>query len=146
MLMGAALFNNYERKWLEMVDSTGLSKQQERAVLALISAPTIKEASGIAKVSETTLYRWMNDDTFQGEYRAARRRVVQQALTQLQRVTGKAVQTLVDVMNNDETSSSSRVAAAKTILEMAVKAVEIEDLMERVESLERLLQEREMAV
>jgi len=47
---------------------------------------------------------------------------------------------LRDVMNDTESPASARVSAARAILEIAVKAVELEDLEARIEELERLLQ------
>lgn len=55
-------------------------------------------------------------------------------------MTGEAVNTLNRVMTNGQSPPSTRVTAARVILEMAVKAVEMEDLASRVERLEWLLE------
>lgn len=60
------------------------------------------------------------------------------AITKLQQVCGEAVETLREIMCNKENPPSSRVTAARTVLEMAIKAVELEDLAEKVEELEQL--------
>lgn len=125
----------------EIVD---LSKKQELAIVELLSCPSVREVSQKVKVSEVTLYRWLNNDTFKAHYRAARRKIVEQALGTLQKATSEAVRTLLEVMDDKEVSPPARVASARTILEFAVKAVELDDLSERVEVLEGLLQEREM--
>lgn len=125
-----------------MKEIVGLPKKQERAIVELLSCPTVKEVSQKVKVSEVTLYRWLQDDTFKAHYRAARRKVVEQALGTLQKATSEAVRTLLEVMDDREASPPARVASARTILEFAVKAVELDDLSERVEILEGLLQER----
>lgn len=126
-----------------MKEITDLSKKQEVAIVELLSCPSVREVSQKVKVSEVTLYRWLNNDTFKAHYRAARRKIVEQALGTLQRATSEAVKTLLEVMDDKEASPPARVASARTILEFAVKAVELDDLSERVEILEGLLQERD---
>jgi hypothetical protein len=62
--------------------------------------------------------------------------VVQQAVVQVQHATGTAVHTLLTVMQDANAPASAKVSAAKTILETAIKAVELEDLEARIAALE----------
>jgi hypothetical protein len=63
---------------------------------------------------------------------------VSQAVAHLQRVSGEAVETLRTIMNDDQKPSSARVTAARVILELSIKVVELEDLEVRIASLEAL--------
>ncbi|MGW8182080.1 MAG: hypothetical protein ACWGQW_25405, partial [bacterium] len=72
----------------------------------------------------------------------ARRRVVQHAISRLQKVSSEAVDTLREIMTDPDKPATSRVTAARTILEMAVKAVELEDLEVRIEELEATVNEK----
>lgn len=65
----------------------------------------------------------------------ARRQVVAQA--QLQRATGKAVMTLIAVMDDPEAPHAAKVTAARTILEQAIRAIELDDLEARIQALEQ---------
>jgi hypothetical protein len=56
----------------------------------------------------------------------------------VQRVSGEAVDTLRTIMNDDQKPSSARVTAARMILELSIKAVELEDLEVRIATLEAL--------
>ena len=88
-------------------------------------------------IHEKTLRRWLRDDAvFQMAYREARRQVVQQAIVQIQQATGEAVETLRKVMQAADAPASAKVSAAKTILDTAVKAIELEDLEQRIVALE----------
>jgi hypothetical protein len=60
--------------------------------------------------------------------------VVQQAIAQVQQGTGEAVETLRAIMTNGDASASARVSAAKAVLETAIRAVELEDIEQRVQS------------
>lgn len=64
--------------------------------------------------------------------------MVQQAIAQVQAATGEAVETLRKVMQDADASASAKVAAAKAILETAIKAVELEDLEARIVALEAM--------
>lgn len=116
--------------------ANGRKKSYERAALALLEHPTVAEAAHSVEVSETTLYRWMNEVEFQDVYRAARREVVRHSVARLQRACRTAVDTLTDVMECSESPASARVTAARAVLEMAFKAVELEDIEARVTALE----------
>jgi hypothetical protein len=113
-----------------------LSRKQELAIAALLTCSAITDAAKQCGIGEVTLHRWLKDATFQAAYREARRAVVQQAITQVQRATGEAVETLRNVMQDRESPASAKVSAAKTILETAVKGIEIEDLEARIAALE----------
>jgi hypothetical protein len=112
----------------------------DQAVAALISCGSIAEAAQVAGIGERTLYSWLTDRDFQEQYRTARREVVGQALAQLQRVSSLAVSTLADIMSDKEAPASSRVSASKAVLELAIKAVELEDIMSRLDALEEEVQ------
>ena len=113
-----------------------LSRKQELAIAALLTCSAIADAAKQCSIGEVTLHRWLKDATFQAVYREARRAVVQHAIVQVQQATGEAVATLRQVMQAAEAPASAKVSAAKTILETAVKAVELEDLEARIVALE----------
>ncbi|MEH7440477.1 hypothetical protein V7182_23805 [Neobacillus drentensis] len=118
-----------------------INPKQEKAIAALLTEPTIQLAAEKAGVGETTLYRWMKEETFDKAFKEARKSALSQTISRLQQTTTDAVNTLKSVMENEEAPASSRVTAAKTVLEMAFKAYELEDLASKVEEMEQYLQE-----
>jgi uncharacterized protein YggE len=116
-----------------------LTDKQEKAVAALLTEPTISAAAAKAGIGERTLHRWLEEPAFDQAYRNARRKAVQRAIGRLQQVSTAAVAVLVRVMANEEAPSGTRVAAARTVLEFAIRAVELEDHEERLAELERRL-------
>lgn len=113
------------------------SRKEDLALAALITEPTVGEAAKKAGISEATLWRWQQDPDFHDRYREARRQAVSHAITRLQQASTRAVDTLQSVMDSTDAPAASKVAAAKIILEMSVKAVEMEDLEARISSLEK---------
>ena len=113
-----------------------LSRKQEQAIVALLAEPTIATAAGAIGIGEVTLWRWMQKPGFAEAYRQARRQIVSRAIAKLQSVCTEAVDALQEIMVDKEAKDSARVAAARTILEQAIKGLELEDLATRLESLE----------
>jgi hypothetical protein len=116
-----------------------LTRKQEQAISALLLHPTLAKAAEACGVSEKTLWRWLQCPEFQQAYRQARREAVSQAIARLQRITAKAVDTLEGVMADAEAPAPAKVTACRVVLEVAVKAVELDDLQSRIEELERNL-------
>jgi hypothetical protein len=119
-----------------------LTRKQDALIAALLTAASIREAAQQVGIGEKTAWRWLKDVAFQAAYRDTRRAVVQHAIVQVQRATGTAVTTLLEVMQDVNAPASAKVSAAKAVLEMAVKAVELEDVEARLVALEASMQER----
>jgi hypothetical protein len=116
-----------------------LTDKQRRAIAALLSEPTTKKAAEAAKVGQTTIHRWLNDPIFSAALKESRERVFESRLAALQGVSGQAVETLLEVMNDKTAQPSARVSAAKTVLDIAIKAREQLELSERMRIIEEQL-------
>ncbi len=116
-----------------------LPRKKQQAIAALLEYGTVKEAAQKIDIGSTTLFRWLQDDNFQKAYRAAKKRVVEHAISRLQKACSEAVDALWGVMMDPFCPATSRVTAAKTILEMSVKGVELDDLEARIEIIEENL-------
>jgi hypothetical protein len=122
---------------IQQADFTGrLTAPQERAIVALLSHSTIRTAAKAVGIDETTLWRWLQDKEFHAAYMNLRRECVRQSIARLQQASSEAVSTLRTIMKDKEAPASARVVAAKSIIDYSLKAVELEDLAERVAQLE----------
>ena len=70
------------------------SRKQEEAIIALMTTTSIAAAADKVGISQTALFRWLQNDEFQQKYKEARSAALSQAIAQLQQATGEAVQTL----------------------------------------------------
>lgn len=113
-----------------------LPEKQEAALLALLSHKTLKEAALAAGVSMPTLWRYLRDPVFSLRYREARRELVECAMVRLQNDAEHAARVLRDVADDKQAPASARVTAARTIIELSVKSVELGDLQQRLAALE----------
>lgn len=107
---------------------------KQRALTALLNTPTITEAAASCGLSEATLYRYLTEKDFVKDYRDARRMVVENSITQIQKITHKAVEALE--RNLTSGNPQVEVSAARIILDNSLKGVELIDVIERLEVLE----------
>lgn len=101
----------------------------------------IEEAARAIGVAPNTLLKWMKDREFAAAYRKARSAVVTQSIARLQRSTGAAVATLQKLMVDPNSPASTKGQAAKAILLLAIKGVELDDFEARLDDLERAAEE-----
>ncbi len=123
---------------------SGVTEKQSRKlevfVSSLISSPTIQEAAKTAGISTATARRWQQLPEFREQYDAAKRALVSRAITDLQNSASRAVQVLVDVAEDPESPASSRVSAARAVLDHAMKGTELEDFETRLQAIENTLE------
>jgi hypothetical protein len=111
-------------------------RKQEEAIAALLTQRNIEEAARVTGIGSTTLVRWLQIPEFQTAYREARRAAFSQSIARLQQASSAAVSVLVKIMVDPDAPTSSRVRAADVVLERASKAIELEDLDQRIAALE----------
>jgi hypothetical protein len=112
---------------------------KEQAISALMTSPTIEAAADQVEVDKSTLYRWLDRDDFQRDYKRARREALTRSIARLQKASTEAVETLQEVMNDTDAKDSTRVRAAEKVMKFAIEAAEIEDMQERLDALEDVL-------
>lgn len=93
-------------------------------------------AAQAAGVGEKTIHRWLKRPDFASALREAQANAVGNALGRLRSTTGEAVETLRHLAVGAN-SESVRLGAARSILDFALRATELEDLAERIEHLEQ---------
>lgn len=113
-----------------------LTPKQHKAIAALLAEPTIKAAAEAQGIGERTLHTWLSEPAFERAYRAARREAVRQAVARLQQSASRAAEALDTIVSSRFERAPVRVAAARAILELAIRAVELEDLDARLRALE----------
>jgi hypothetical protein len=114
------------------------NRKLEQFVENLLSAPTVESAARSAGLSARTAWRRMRDPAVVQRLAEARRQSMQHAMMRLQAAASAAVACLCAVQQDAE-SESAKVSAARTILEMALRAAEIGDIEERLTRLEQLV-------
>jgi len=121
--------------------STARHRKTELFISALLSSRSVEEAEAKTGIALITARRWMQDPEFVEQFRKARQEIMGQATTQIQQATSEAIVALRQVISTGD-SEAAKVSSARTILEIAFKAAEIDQLEQRIETLERVAREQ----
>lgn len=113
-------------------------RKKEEAVAAVLSQRSLEEAARVAGVGVATLMRWQKLPEFREALRKARREALAQTVGRLQQASSAAATTLLKVMLDQTAPASTRVRAADSVMNHALKAIELEDVLERLTQLERI--------
>lgn len=119
--------------------TSNFTRKKEKAIAGLLTTDTIEQAANVAGIAESTLYRWLREPGFLEQYRKARKTALDQAISTLQERSNAAARALVDIVENEEMPPSTRVAAAREILQTSIKGVERDDFESRLEQLEKMI-------
>lgn len=114
-----------------------MTPSKEKALAALLTCPTKREAAQRAGISDRTLRNYLADPGFQTAYQKAFNGIVEDATRQAQQSLAPALFTLREIMEDAEIPAAARVTAARTALEYAIKLTEANDFAARLERLEQ---------
>lgn len=116
-----------------------LSPRQQRALQALLEAPDKRTAARLANIGERTLRTYLGDPVFTAELqRLQAEQIADAARRGRQSMTG-AMDALRAVMDDESQNGQTRVQAARSILEYSLKLDERENILKRLDELERSL-------
>lgn len=124
-----------------MAASKQLSPKKTRAIVALLSSGTVRDAAKEAGVPESTLRRWRREDAdFRFELEARRCEALEDAAAMLHDATAAAVKVLVEQMEGAD-SESVKVRAATNLLRLGLLAQNQLDTERRLSEIEEMLKE-----
>lgn len=116
-----------------------LPAKKEEAIIELLNQPTVRKAAEVLGLSEKTLHRWLDETEFAAAYRKARRMAFAHAVQMTQRYAPVAISTLARIANDNAAPPAARVSAATALLRFSRDSIELDDLAQRIETLEASL-------
>lgn len=120
-----------------MTENKTLTAKQKRAITALLTERTTRDAAKAAKVSESTLWRWLDDSEFKAELTRQEGAVLDEVTRGLLTMQGAALEELRDLINGPA-PAGIRLQAVKAALELQLKYRELNSLEERIRKLEEV--------
>lgn len=109
----------------------------ERIIAALLSCPTLEATAEQCGLSVRQLFERRQNPDFIRKLREAQDEALATTTRFLQKATGSAAATLLEIAESKVRPAQVRIAAARTILEQAAKYTETVDIQARLEALER---------
>jgi hypothetical protein len=123
-----------------MTRDNALSPKQLKANPALFEMATLADAAAKVKISERQLRRWLRESAFAAGVRTFGRELTVGAIGKLQRFSTQAALTLARLLNCGHAGAEARVALG--ILDQALRDVEVQDVIQRLEQVEAQLKKR----
>lgn len=115
----------------------GITARQQRAITALLGAPSVAQAAVDAGVGERTLHRWLKrDEAFRDALRQAQDQAMDAAVSRLVGAAPGAADVLAEIADDSAAPSSARVSAARAILESVQRFSDLRDVVARLAVLE----------
>ncbi len=114
-----------------------LKGKKLKSIEALLASDTVDEACKIVGVTRSTMYRYLKDPVFDKALKKAKRQLVNRAILRLQQTCGDATRALAEICRDKNAPTSARVSAAREILGSSLKAIELEEIEERIKALEK---------
>ena len=116
-----------------------LSANQKRAIVAMLSHPTLEAAAASIGLTVRTLQNYLSDATFKVELRERQDEMLASVASALVGLSGEAVATLRRVMTDPAATHASQVRAAQVWLAQMRQGVELSSLADRLAEIEKRL-------
>jgi DNA-binding Lrp family transcriptional regulator len=112
-------------------------------VSALLCCSTIKQAAESVGLSEQAVYSRLRKVDFRTKLQNARTTQFQVISSKLEDANFKALDTLINILDDSEVSAGIKVKASQTLLDLSLKNREQIDVISRIENLEEMLKSQE---
>lgn len=115
-----------------------MNNRSERYLNALLSSKTQREAAEKAGITPRWLREVMRDPDFAAEYARRKAEIVDDATRRIQGTYQKAITALEGVIDAEKASNRDKINAARAVLEYGQQFTETNDVLTRIEHLERM--------
>lgn len=112
---------------------------RENIAMCILTTSTYEDAAEKSGVSKSTLYRLRKDPEFQDIINQVKNSMFQDTMKKAQAYSMESLEVLRTIMNDGAATDSSRVSAARTILELGLNSAEQEMILSKIEELERMM-------
>ena len=119
-----------------------LNVRQELAINELLKGNSIAQSAKNVGVSEATLNRWLANTEFKVVLNERKSLIVDNCIDKINLLGNKAITVLDSMLDDEKVSSSVRLNASKSILDMILKFNEQRNIMDKMKEIEELLNEK----
>jgi ACT domain-containing protein len=123
-----------------MSQNTGLTNRQLLTISHILDSSSVEEGCKKARISRATYYKWLRDENFKAALKRQRDDMVRYALDRLKGAITKAVEELIKL--TEAKREEVRRLACNDIITHGLKSIEIEEIEQRLDKVERIVLER----
>ena len=120
-----------------VIETSGLSPRQQAALPVISASPTIAQAARDVGVHESTIYRWLEDESFRKELARLREASIQLANEEFQSLRVLAAQVFREAMNHE--NMAYRMSAARYVTNTGIRLEDMEKLRQDLRQLQDAL-------
>jgi hypothetical protein len=121
------------------IQTKELTPAQLKAVAAIVSSRSVRDAAKHCKTPERTLHRWLALDHFKAAIASEESGLIDYSMRTTLLLQEKAITTIEAILDDQTAPASIRLRAALGVLDMSVKLRELRDLEIRLVALEAAL-------
>ena len=115
----------------------------ENSAFHLLTSPTYSEAAKRANISESTLLRLRKKSEFQEVLNSLKKKMFSETMQKAQAYSKEMLEVLRTIALDEKATDSSRVSAAKGILEMGIQLRNMEEIEAKILAFERAVMNHE---
>ena len=120
--------------------SEKLTRNQKRAIKALMQYPTVDQVAGVIGVNPRTIHRWLDLPDFRRELASSEGASLDRVTRRLLMLSDKAINSIEDIIDYpDQPGASNKRLAAQAILDQVVKLRELRNVESRLSDLEKAI-------
>lgn len=116
------------------------NKKQVDFILAMLETGNISKSCKIANITESTAFNYLKNGINE-EINNIRKIYIEESLKKLEYASLKAVDVILEILEDKECSKSIRLNASKTILDYSLNIREQTEIIERLQNIEKAIGE-----
>ena len=120
---------------------TKYSKKQVSFIFAMLQTGNISKSSKIAGITEATAFKYLKNG-LREEIDKIRKQYIENNFKQLEYASIKATEVLIDILEAENCPKSVKLNASKTILDYALKIREQTEIIERLQEVEKRIEDK----
>ena len=122
----------------------GLNVKETKFVVGLLCHGSIQRAGKEAGITQSTAYKWAKKDNIIDSLTELRKSLVIQSVNRNKLFMNTAVDKVFAIMNDPKATRPTQLNAAKILIELAERSIEKTDILDRLNELEEVFEEREI--
>ena len=117
--------------------SQKLTRNQTRAIKALMQYPTVDQVAAEIGVNPRTIHRWLDNPDFRRELASSEGASLDRVTRRLLMLSDKAINAIEDIIDDPgQKGASNKRLASQAILDQVVKLRELRSVEQRISDLE----------
>lgn len=117
------------------------ASKRQRFAKAIVENGSVGAAAEACNISTSTAYRWSREQEVIDSVRQLKRAKMSALSAYMTKASGKAVDTVTTIMNDDEVNPQTRLQAAMFLIKIGYERLDMDDLEKRIEALEEEAQD-----